>query len=238
VNEEVFVILSRSHESYAFRLSHACRAVYGRSDPASIIKEGYAFGAAVTLNTQRRDGSMADEPVHLVPYDPRWPRRFEEERMLLEGALAPWIVGPIEHIGSTAVPELLAKPIIDIMVGVRDLPSSLDARDALAPLHYEYFPYRADVMHWFCKPSPARRTHHLHLVPVSSRLWAERLAFRDHLRASAEARNEYALLKASLAEHFRFDREAYTDAKADFVASIVERALGRGPHADVATPSE
>jgi GrpB-like predicted nucleotidyltransferase (UPF0157 family) len=180
---------------------------------------------------------MADEPVHLVPYDRTWPRQFEEERDLLEGALAPWIVGTIEHIGSTAVPELLAKPIIDIMVGVRDLGSSLNARSAVAALHYVYFPYRADVMHWFCKPSPARRTHHLHLVPVNSPLWLERLAFRNYLRSSVESRKEYAILKKALAERFRFDREAYTDAKADFVARIVELAVGMRPPADVEDPT-
>jgi len=166
---------------------------------------------------------MSEEPVYLVPYDPAWPRQFEEERALLAGTLAPWIAGAIEHVGSTAVPGLLAKPTIDIMVGVRDLPSSLDARVALADIAYQYFPYRPDVMHWFCKPSPARRTHHLHLIPVGSPLWIERLAFRDYLRNSAEARTEYAALKASLAARFTFDREAYTDAKGAFVERIVER---------------
>ena len=124
----------------------------------------------------------------LVPYDPSWPRRFEQERELLQPALANWITGTIEHIGSTAVPDLLAKPIFDIMVGVLDLPSSMPAREALAGLEYQYFPYRSDVMHWFCKPSPAHRTHHLHLVPFRSRLWIERIAFRDFLRGSPAAR--------------------------------------------------
>jgi GrpB-like predicted nucleotidyltransferase (UPF0157 family) len=170
--------------------------------------------------------SAAEEPVYLVPYDPTWPSRFEQEREQLAHALAPWIAGTIEHIGSTAVPGLPAKPVIDIMAGVRDLPSSLAARAALAPLGYVYFPYRADLMHWFCKPSPARRTHHLHLVPSQSPLWAERVAFRDYLRRSADAHAEYAALKASLAERYRFDREAYTEAKGPFIRRIVDRALG------------
>ncbi len=165
-----------------------------------------------------------EEPVHISPYDPLWPRRFEEERALLAPALSPWLEGPIEHIGSTAVPGLAAKPVIDIMAGVGDLPSSLGARDVLASLDYVYFPYRAGAMHWFCKPSPARRTHHLHLVPVRSALWDERLIFRDYLRSSPDSAAEYAALKSSLMERHRFDREAYTDAKADFVRSILERA--------------
>jgi GrpB-like predicted nucleotidyltransferase (UPF0157 family) len=180
---------------------------------------------------------MTEEPVYLVPYDPVWPRRFEEERELLARALAPWIAGTIEHIGSTAVPGLPAKPVIDIMAGVRDLPSSLGAPAALASLGYLYFPYRADVMHWFCKPSPTRRTHHLHLVPSQSPLWVERLAFRDYLRASADARAEYAALKAALAERHRSDREAYTDAKGPFIRRIVDRALSSQPQPGAAAPS-
>ncbi len=181
--------------------------------------------------------SATEEPVHLIPYDPTWPRRFEQEREQAAHALAPWIAWTIEHIGSTAVPGLLAKPVIDIMAGVRDLPSSLDARAALAPLDYVYFPYRADVMHWFCKPSPAGRTHHLHLVPPQSPLWAECVAFRDYLRRSADTCAEYAALKTSLAERYRFDREAYTEAKGPFLRRIVDRALGRQSQSSAPAPS-
>ena len=169
---------------------------------------------------------MSEEPIYLVPYDDAWPGLFERERALLAPALGPWLAGPIEHIGSTAVPGLLAKPVIDIMAGVRDLPSSLEARAALAPLSYIYFPYRMDIMHWFCKPSPAQRTHHLHLVPVGSTLWLERLAFRNYLRSSPAAAAEYAALKLALAEQHQFDRQAYTDAKGDLVRSILDRARG------------
>ena len=170
---------------------------------------------------------MREEPVFLVPYDPTWPRRFDEERARLEHVLGSWLEGPIEHIGSTAVPGLTAKPVIDIMAGVRDLPSSLDARAALAVLDYMYFPYRPDVMHWFCKPSPARRTHHLHLVPVQSQLWSDRLIFRDYLRFSASAAAEYAALKTALAIEHRYDREAYTDAKGAFVRRLLDLARKR-----------
>lgn len=170
--------------------------------------------------------TVREEPIYLVPYDPTWPGRFEDERARLARTLSPWLAGPIEHIGSTAVPALTAKPVIDIMAGVRDLPSSLEARDALALLDYVYFPYRADVMHWFCKPSPARRTHHLHLVPVESALWDERVIFRDYLRSSPAAAAEYAALKAALAAEHPFDREAYTEAKGGFVRSILDRARG------------
>lgn len=170
---------------------------------------------------------MSEEPIHLVPWDDAWPRLFEAERLQLQSVLRPWLDGPIEHIGSTAVPGLTAKPVIDIMAGVHDLPTSMPARDALVALDYMYFPYRPDVMHWFCKPSPAHRTHHLHLVPLDSPLWRERLAFRDHLRASSSAATAYAGLKTELAERYRFDREAYTDAKGVFIRSILNAHRAR-----------
>ena len=123
----------------------------------------------------------------------------------------------IHHVGSTAVPGLAAKPIIDILVGVEDLESSRACFDPLAGLGYLYAPYRVEEMHWFCKPDPKHRTHHLHLVPVGSRRYEEELAFRERLRADRTLADEYADLKRSLADRFRDDREAYTDAKAEFI---------------------
>jgi GrpB-like predicted nucleotidyltransferase (UPF0157 family) len=167
---------------------------------------------------------MREEPISLVAYDHAWPGRFQDERAELARVLGPWLTGPIEHIGSTAIPGLLAKPVIDIMAGVADLASSRPARAAVATLGYMYFPYRPEVMHWFCKPSPAHRTHHLHLVPIGSPLWVDRIAFRDYLRSQPEAAAEYAVLKRQLAARYAFDREAYTDGKSAFVATILERA--------------
>lgn len=174
---------------------------------------------------------MPEEPISLVSYDSKWPGMFEEERGRLERLLAPWLSGPIEHIGSTAVAGLTAKPVIDIMAGVADLVSSVDAIPMLSELGYQYFPYRPDVMHWFCKPSPERRTHHLHVVPTDSPLWADRLLFRDYLRETPVAAAEYASLKTALASKYRFDREAYTDAKSDFVLSVLSQARATKPAA-------
>jgi GrpB-like predicted nucleotidyltransferase (UPF0157 family) len=160
-------------------------------------------------------------PIHVVPYDPSWPARFAEERAALARVLAPWLGGPIEHIGSTAVPGLVAKPVIDIMAAVESLEASRPALAAVAALHYVYFPYRAEIMHWLCKPSDEVRTHHLHLVPYGSALWHERLAFRDRLRDDPRLAAEYAALKLSLAARYELDREAYTDAKEPFVRRVL-----------------
>ncbi len=84
---------------------------------------------------------------------------------------------------------------------------------------YLYAPYLTDAMHWFCKPDPARRIHHLHLVPAGSKRYREELAFRDLLRAHPEVAEEYTALKRSLADRFRYNREAYTNAKKEFIVT-------------------
>ncbi|HWO16704.1 MAG TPA: GrpB family protein [Solirubrobacterales bacterium] len=170
----------------------------------------------------------ADDPIRVVPYDPNWPAGFEEERAALEEAIGLWITGGIHHVGSTAVPGLGAKPIIDILVGVEDLESSRACFDPLKELDYLYAPYLSDEMHWFCKPHPSRRTHHLHLVPHESARFHDEIAFRDYLRSHPEPAAEYAKLKRDLATRFENDREAYTSAKANFIGL----ALARSPVPD------
>lgn len=166
-----------------------------------------------------------DAPIQLIAYDQKWPILFEEERGLLVHVLAPWLVGPIEHIGSTAVPGLEAKPVIDMMAAVASLEKSKGAIEAVRSLGYLYAPYRADQIHWFCKPHPSFRTHHLHLVPYCSALWSAQIAFRDRLRHDRHAAANYTELKRSLARRFPTDREAYTDGKSHFVSQILDEEL-------------
>ena len=167
-----------------------------------------------------------DEPIRLVPYDPAWPSRFAAEATALETAIGNYASGGVHHVGSTAVPGLDAKPIIDILVGVDDLAASRAAFDPLAELGYRYAPYRADQMHWFCKPHPSRRTHHLHLVPADSSRFREELAFRDRLRSDPAVADKYAALKYDLAERFADDREAYTEAKGEFIRRVLANTPG------------
>jgi GrpB-like predicted nucleotidyltransferase (UPF0157 family) len=127
-------------------------------------------------------------------------------------------------LATEPVPGLAAKPIIDILVGVEDLASSRACFPALARLGYLYAPHRADEMHWFCKPDPACRTHHLHLIPTHSDRFQDELAFRDRLRANPDQARAYAKLKHRLAARYEHDREAYTDAKAEFIRDILERS--------------
>jgi len=165
-----------------------------------------------------------DEAVSVVPYDASWPNRFDAERDQLAVAIGDRVVAGIHHVGSTSVPGLDAKPVIDILVGVRDLDSSRACFGQLAALGYLYAPYRTEEMHWFCKPHPSRRTHHLHLVPANSQRFRDELAFRDYLRANRTTAQEYASLKRQLAATLRHDREAYTEAKAGFIREVLDRA--------------
>lgn len=158
-----------------------------------------------------------NEAVRIAAYDPRWPVKFEAERAELQECIGPWVVGGIHHVGSTSVPGLPAKPVIDILVGVESLDDSRPCIEKVTALNYHYAPYRDDVMHWFCKPHPARRTHHLHLVPVGSPRYLDELAFRDALRGDPALAMRYAALKQDLAVRFHDDREAYTEHKEPFV---------------------
>jgi GrpB-like predicted nucleotidyltransferase (UPF0157 family) len=162
-----------------------------------------------------------DEAIRLVVHDPGWAARFEEERGLLAEAIGEWAPGGIHHVGSTAVPGLEAKPIVDILVGVRDLETARACFGPLADLDYLYAPYLPEEMHWFCKPDPAHRTHHLHLVPLDSRRFRDELTFRDRLREDPELSERYAVLKRELASRYREDREAYTEAKSAFIAAAL-----------------
>lgn len=169
-------------------------------------------------------GTWRDEPVRLVSHDPAWATRFREEADLLQATIGRWITGGIHHIGSTAVPGLDAKPIIDIAVGVDSLEATRPCIDLLSKIEYVYSPYRREVMHWFCKPDPARRTHHLHLIPTGSARFEDEIVFRDYLRTNPARAAEYGELKRQLAAEHTEDRDGYTAAKAAFVESVTAEA--------------
>ena len=147
-------------------------------------------------------------PPLVVPYDPAWVERFEAERAILEEELEPWLDGGIHHIGSTSIPGLAAKPIVDMMAGVRDLE---EARAAFEPLRQQSYldaPHRADIAHHFAKPSLHEPSHGLHLTQPGSDLWRERLAFRDALRNAPTLAAQYETLKLRLAHDHPHDAQA------------------------------
>ncbi len=168
---------------------------------------------------------IKDEEVHIVSYDPNWIKKFNEEKELIEKTIDSFITGGVHHVGSTSVPRLSAKPIIDIMVGVESLEKAKPCIESLSKIDYCYYPYKPELMHWFCKPSPEYRTHHLYLIETSNPEFKARLAFRDYLISHPEKAKEYEELKLKLADEFKDDREAYTQAKTDFIKEITRLAM-------------
>lgn len=166
-------------------------------------------------------------PVVIVNYDPKWPKLFEKEKKLILGTIG-HITVRIEHIGSTSVPGLGAKSIIDILVAINHL---CDAKKCIQPLQmigYEYQPrHEAHIpeRRYFRKGEPPREQHyHLHMVELKSGFWKRHLLFRDYLRAHPEVAQEYQDLKKQLAMEYVLDREGYTEAKTPFIESVVVKA--------------
>lgn len=166
------------------------------------------------------------ETITLVPYDPEWRLQFESERQRLQNALSRWLQGGIHHVGSTAIPGIAAKPVIDIIAGVRNLKDARDAFDALRELGYYFEPHRPEEAHHFAKPlPPAPRTHNLHLTEPGSALWRERLAFRDALRSDLTLLLEYEALKRRIyADHNAGRATLTSDSKRPFVARVLASA--------------
>ena len=166
------------------------------------------------------------EHIALHAHDASWPVRFAEERTRLL-ALFPTVLIDVRHIGSTAVRGLLAKPIIDILAGVESMAVAASLSSDLCDAGYTTsaeFNATLTDRQWFMRWADGRRTHHLHVVTHGGSVWHERLRFRDALRCSAALSARYAALKSSLAALHPNDREAYTEAKAEFVRAVIEGA--------------
>ena len=156
----------------------------------------------------------------IVPPDPRWPEMFAVESAAIQSALAGrLVVGGIHHVGSTSMPAMPAKPIIDMIGGVRDLADADAAEPALQGLGYVRAVHRTDAV-LFTKGSGAQHTHHLHLTVPGSDLWRERLAFRDALRHDPVLVVEYTELKARLLRRSG-GRPYSATGKRDFVRRVL-----------------
>jgi GrpB-like predicted nucleotidyltransferase (UPF0157 family) len=175
------------------------------------------------------DPPWAYEKAAVHPHDPRLADLASAESTRLAGLLGPWLVDGIEHVGSTAVPGLAAKPIIDLMASVTDADVVVTrAGGLLAADGWCYVPPELDQRPWrrfFVKPDATgqRRFAHLHVIQAGQPRWAEQIEFRDALRRDGQLADRYANLKRRLASEHASDREAYTRAKAAFVAEAIGR---------------
>lgn len=171
---------------------------------------------------------MSERKVVIVEYRPEWPTLYHKEKESIQKAIG-HIAIAIEHIGSTAVPSLGAKPTIDIMVGLHHL---VDAEKCIEPLRsvgYEYQPeHEAQIpeRRFFRKGNPAKEQHyHLHIVDKKGDFWKRHLLFRDYLRTHPKTVQQYYKLKKELASKYGSNREGYTEAKTSFIESIVAKAM-------------
>lgn len=169
--------------------------------------------------------TWATEQVHVRPPHEEWQRRGAQLCRELDAVLARWLVAPTQHVGSTAVPGLAAKPVIDVQAAVVDLGCADAVAQALAHAGWHLVPSDLDARPWrrfLVQVIDEHRAAHLHLLPAGSPRWAEQLAFRDALRADPPLMQRYAELKRTLATEHATDREAYTAGKADFVRGVLE----------------
>ncbi len=233
-------------EIYAFRLvcdeAEMERRIHGRStDPQDLAWELSRFRELIAIqnaNAARGDlGFVVDtthlsaseaadaiwqnlrEAVTLLPYDPHWAEAFIAERDKIAAALGDLAV-EIHHIGSTAVPGLPAKPVIDLLVAVRHLDNAAACIPPLETLGYKFIDYPQNVdRRFFRKGLP--RTHHLHIVALDSVSYRQHLDFRDALRADAGLRQRYAALKDELAARYKNERAKYSESKTAFIAEAL-----------------
>lgn len=164
-----------------------------------------------------------DDDVHIADYDPSWPKQYEEIAHWLQHILGADVALHIEHYGSTSIPGMPAKPVIDILV---EIPSFDEARKRAIPLlsgpKCEYWQYSDHMIFNIRKELMGKRTHHIHMAPAGHRIW-DGLAFRDYLKTHPEDAARYAELKHELSKRYQTDRERYTEAKSEFVKEIAAK---------------
>ncbi len=173
----------------------------------------------------RPKAAGCEDDVHLVDYDSSWPDQFDEIARRLRAILGGDLTLRVEHYGSTAIPGMPAKPVIDVLV---EIPSFEEARKRAIPRlnlkSWEYWWYSHHMIFIRRREFMGRRTHHIHMAPRGHEIWSG-LAFRDYLRTHPGEALRYAELKRELASRYREDREGYTIAKGAFVHEVTSKAL-------------
>lgn len=210
----------------------AARGYRSTNREQSTMLAGERERRPMTASTPESEGHetqrfWAYEPVTVVHYHRRWPELAARECNHLDQLLADWLTGTVEHVGSTAIPGMPAKPILDLQAPIDDLDSATEIATVLAPYGWHYVPPDLDrrpFRRFLVKVVDGRRAAHLHLMTVGSARWHQQLAFRDALRSNAELARAYSQLKHELAERYPADREAYSAGKQQFVEQVIRSA--------------
>ena len=164
--------------------------------------------------------------VDVIPYNLEWVTEFEREKARILNTCDNKVVA-VEHIGSTSVPGLAAKPIIDIAVGIRRLKDAEKLLPALKKLDYHFYKEFQRQRLFVAKGPDEQRTHYLHVMRYNGAKWKSDQLFRNYLRTHPKAVREYSDLKQKLAKRHPDDRQAYADGKAAFISSIIAKASSR-----------
>ncbi len=167
-----------------------------------------------------------NDNIELTPYNSDWPALAEKEIKILAALLPQKHIVDIQHVGSTAIPGMIAKPIIDIQIAVDSLEIIKPiAIEILQSLDYQYWQDNPDPERLFfvkgMPPLGEKRTHHVHIVEPTSKHWTGKILFRDYLRAHPAVARDYEQLKINLANKYQHDREAYTEGKSLFLQGIL-----------------
>ena len=164
--------------------------------------------------------------VKLIPYNSNWERLFEDEKSSLQEVIGAYVLD-IQHVGSTSIPGMIAKPIIDIAIAVQ---SFEDATVCIKPIEQLGYEYRGEFgiprRHYFTKGDP--RTHHIHMNEISSRDWLDQITYRNYLIQHPGVAKEYAELKVKLAQSYPTNRQLYTESKAPFINHVLQLARSGG----------
>ena len=193
--------------------------------PAEWSNKGTAECQEFRIVSHSWIGAPGNDDIYLVDYDPSWPEKYEQMKQQILELLGSDIALRIEHYGSTSIPGIPAKPIVDILV---EIPSWEEGRKRAIPAfsspENEYWYYNDHLCFILRDKTTGIRTHHIHMAPAGHRLW-EGLAFRDYLRTHSGDAARYVALKYELAQRYQDDREGYTNAKETFVREITDKAL-------------
>jgi len=162
--------------------------------------------------------------VNLLFYNSKWKELYKREEELLYSSIGNYVLD-IQHIGSTSIPGILAKPIIDIAVGLKSLDLVKKIIKPLKSIGYQYLGEKGVTnRHFFVKGIEKNRTHYLHVEKLGSKNWKNHILFRDYLLKNKEAAKEYSQLKRELALKYKNDRDAYLTEKESFIQKIIKRA--------------
>ena len=170
----------------------------------------------------------SNDSIFLTSYDPRWPEMAELEKKILRETLSS-ITCEIEHVGSTSIPNLGAKPVIDLMIGVASLAEAEKTIEPLEKIGYSFWSENSNKWHFFfVKGLPSLggtgRSHHVHVVDRNHNFYLKQILFRNYLRENPKSAHDYFELKIKLSQKFHDDRDAYTNGKTEFVNSILAKA--------------